>query len=118
MDPEPPSPTNEFFAPLQVGTALSGGCELTVLSARLTLDAEDRDLFSLDFRNAFNLVKRKVILDIWSRIFPEVLPFAEAKHNPPANVYGRSRLNCHISVEERVQEGDPSDLASSLAYRS
>ena len=100
----------DFFAPLQVGIALSGGCELAVLPTRLNLEADDCGLLSLDFSNAFNTVNRQVIMDIWSRIFPEALPFVRAIYDTPPQTFaagGDWTTPHHISVEEGVQQGDP-----------
>ena len=100
----------EFFAPLQVGNALSGGCELAVLPTRLNLETEDSGLLSLDFSNAFNTVTRKVILAIWAKILPEALPFIQTIHATPPETFAVgpdwTTPRC-ITVEEGVQQGDP-----------
>lgn len=88
-----------------------GCCELAVLPTRLNLEAEDRGLLSLDFSNASTTANRKVVLEIWSRIFPKALSFVQTVHANPyeeiATGLERTALR-HIFVEAAVQqEGTP-----------
>lgn len=67
----------QFLVPIQMDIALLGGCELAVLPIRWNLEMEGSDLLSLDFSHAFKTVNKTVMLDLWSKIFPETLPFVE-----------------------------------------
>jgi len=70
----------ELLAPRQLGFGIKGGAEAAVRAARRYIDKmEDCKVFvKLDFKNAFNTLRRDSILEAVSKYFPELLPFASS----------------------------------------
>ena len=71
----------EYFQPLQLGIATSGGTEAIVHSVRRTIKAHGKDkryaLLTVDLKNAFNLVSRASFLEQIKEHFPTLLPWVE-----------------------------------------
>ena len=85
----------DFFAPIQLGVGVKGGCEAAIHAARRfcsTMQTE-QILVKLDFRNAFNSVHRETVLR------------AVAAHIP--TLYAFCYFTYAISSEDGVQHDDP-----------
>ena len=66
-----------MLAPRQLGFGITKGAEAAVRAARRYVDnMQQGQLFlKIDFRNAFNTLRRDSILEAVARYFPELLPF-------------------------------------------
>ena len=69
-----------LFSPRQLGVGIPGGAEAAVHATRIFLDnlQPGNILLKIDFQNAFNTVRRDVILEEIKEVFPELLPFADS----------------------------------------
>ena len=95
-----------LLAPHQLGFGISGGAEAAVRAARCYLEnmASGNLFVKVDFRNAFNTVRRDAILEAVAKHFPELLPFATSTLSGPSNLqFG----NFILQSEEGAQQGDP-----------
>src|SRR6218665_1101347 len=68
---------NSFFAPLQVGVAVPGGGEAAIHASRsfVTNMTEDEIFVKLDFANAFNTLRRDIMLQMVYDTIPETYEF-------------------------------------------
>ena len=95
-----------LLAPLQLGYGTLLGAEAAAHSARLYLADLPLDyvLLKLDFKNAFNSVRRDKTLEAARQFAPEIFPFVYSCYAAP------SSLNFHGTIlhsTEGVQQGDP-----------
>ena len=61
-------------------------------------------MLKIDFKNAFNSIRRDVILEEIKEEFPELLPFAASTLSEPTDLsFGEFK----ILSEEGAQQGDP-----------
>ena len=96
----------DVLAPLQLGYASSKGAEAAVHSARMYL----RDLpanyamVKLDFRNAFNSVRRDRVLEAALEHIPELYPFVYCCYSTSSHLFFDKHI---LSSQEGVQQGDP-----------
>ena len=58
----------------------------------------------IDFRNAFNNLRRESILEAVAKQFPELLPFTISSIGSPSNLQFGDFM---LSSEEGAQQGDP-----------
>ena len=95
-----------YLAPLQLGYGTPLGAEAAVHASRLYLRLlpPDHVLLKLDFRNAFNTVRRDKILSAARDMVPEIFPFIFACHSAPSTLFFRETT---ILSAEGVQQGDP-----------
>ena len=73
----------EPFRPVQLGYGTKGGCEIAVHATRAFLEKGTDDikcLLKLDFKNAFNTIRRDRLLDNVKEIIPEYLPYINRAH--------------------------------------
>src|SRR6478609_5181690 len=95
-----------LLAPRQVGFGVASGCEGAIHAARrYTENMQDGQLLlTLDFKNAFNSIRRDSMLEAVALHLPSLYRFVES-------AYGEiSKLRFEdftISSEEGVQQGDP-----------
>ena len=94
------------LAPLQLGYGVPSGCEAAARAARQYLESmpSNHVLLKVDFRNAFNSVRRDKILEAVKSSIPELFLFVSSAYTVP------SYLMCEDSIilsEEGVQQGDP-----------
>jgi len=95
-----------LLAPRQLGFGVSGGAEAAVRAARRFLDnMQPGQLFlKIDFRNAFNTLRRDAILEAIEKHFPELLLYAASTISSPTDLqFGQFVL----LSEEGAQQGDP-----------
>ena len=99
-------PTPPPKSPLQLGYGTPLGAEATVHASRLylLLLPPDHVLLQLDFRNAFNTVRRDKILSAARDMVPEIFPFIFAHYSAPSTLFFRETT---ILSAEGVQQGDP-----------
>jgi len=92
--------------PRQLGVGVSGGCEAAVHATRRFIAdmPEDYVVAKLDFSNAFNCVRRDVMLKAVADQLPQLYRFCYLAYNQPSVL----RFGRHvISSEEGAQQGDP-----------
>lgn len=95
-----------LLAPHQLGFGVPGGCEAAVHTARRYTQnlPADQVLVKIDFKNAFNCVRRDTILEAVALHIPELLPFATSAYSVASNlIFGENSLQS----EEGIQQGDP-----------
>ena len=70
------------FAPIQLGVGISGGVEAGVHAVRRYVEYLDADMtvIKLDFRNAFNTIRRDTILEAVVSAIPEVYSYVHAAY--------------------------------------
>ena len=95
-----------ILAPRQLGFAVPGGAEAAVhATRRYLLNMPHGHVFlKIDFTNAFNTLRRDVILEAVARHFPELLPYASSSYSACSELtFG----DVSIGSEEGAQQGDP-----------
>jgi len=94
------------LAPHQVGVGVRGGCEAAVHTARSFLEgcSPNEGILKIDFRNAFNTVRRDVVLECVAEHLPDLLPFVASAYAAPSRLLFGEFV---IQSEEGVQQGDP-----------
>ena len=97
---------SQELQPQQLGAGVSGGAEAAVHATwRLAQNLpSDHVIVKLDFSNAFNCVRRDVILDAVAANMPEIYCLVHAAYScEPILVYGEHQLRS----SEGAQQGDP-----------
>ena len=82
-----------LLAPRQLGYEVAGGAEAAVHAARLYLEclADDEAVVKLDFKNAFNSVRRDKMLESIRDLAPDLFPFVHSVYSYPSP----TTLLCH-----------------------
>ena len=94
-----------LLAPRQLGYGVRGGAEAAVYAARLYMqDLQHRCVLKLDFRNAFNTLRRDKMLQAVQNFAPGLLPFVHASYSSPSSLFWSDKT---IQSAEGVQQGDP-----------
>ena len=95
-----------LLAPRQLGFGISGGAEAAVRAARRFLEnMEHGQVFmKIDFRNAFNTLRRDCILEAVAKHFPELLPYITSTIGSPSDLQFGDFV---IQSKEGAQQGDP-----------
>ena len=82
------------LSPLQLGIDVPGGADAIGHSLQAALDAEpDAVVVSLDFRNAFNSVKRSSMATAVAERCPAALPFFYSAYGRPSRVFVEGARN-------------------------
>ena len=94
------------LSPIQLGVGVSGGVEAAVHAARQYVTHLDSDtsVVKLDFRNAFNTVRRDAIMEAVSASVPEIYNYVHASYATSSNLSFGDHI---IPSDEGVQQGDP-----------
>ena len=95
-----------LLAPRQLGFGIAGGAEATVRAARRYIDyMKPGNVFlKIDFRNAFNSLRRDSVLEAVAKHFPELLPFAESTIGHESILQFGDFM---LQSAEGAQQGDP-----------
>ena len=95
-----------YLAPTQLGVGVSGGAEAAAHVGRRYLDrlGSGNVFIKLDFRNAFNTLRRDAMLEAVLREVPEIYNFCNLAYLSHSYLYFHEFL---ISSEEGPQQGDP-----------
>ena len=96
----------DLLAPRQLGYGVSGGAEAAVHAAKVyitNLRPEDV-LVKLDFRNAFNSIRRDKMLEAVQTLAPEIYPFVHSVYSSESTLLWGDKS---IQSSEGVQQGDP-----------
>ena len=95
-----------MLAPHQLGCGVSRGMEAAVHAARIFLrDLQSNQvMMKVDFRNAFNSVRRDKMLLAVEEFIPELLPFVHPAYWESTSLMWDSE---EVHSSEGVQQGDP-----------
>ena len=98
-----------LFDPHQLGFGKARGAEGAVHATRRFLtsdsDSDKRELFlKLDFKNAFNSIRRDVMLAEVKQHFPEIFNLIHAAYGGSSILLYRDEV---LASEEGIQQGDP-----------
>lgn len=95
-----------YFEPLQVGVAVSGGCEAAVHATRRFCEnlRQDEVLVKLDFSNAFNSLSRDAMLIAVADKIPEIYSFCLAAYCDKSDLVFEGHT---LHSFEGVHQGDP-----------
>ena len=96
---------SHLFSPIQLGVGVAGGIEAAVHAARRYVDNLNRDeaVVKLDFRNAFNSLRRDSILEAIHASLPEAYSYVHASYASPSHLSFAE----NIISNEGIQQGDP-----------
>ncbi|KAL8121383.1 hypothetical protein AgCh_018206 [Apium graveolens] len=97
-----------YLRDFQFGVGIPGGCEVVVHSVNMLLEARGDEvglsMLLVDFKNAFNLIERSILLQEARVRCPSISPWVEFCYSRPAQLYygGSVLWSC-----QEVQQGDP-----------
>ena len=96
-----------IFGPSQLGFGAPGGCEAAVhATRRITSNPRNGDVFlKLDFKNAFNSIRRDHVAECFARHAPELLPFYNLCYEKDTLLFFGSDFA--LVSAEGFQQGDP-----------
>jgi hypothetical protein len=97
----------ESLLPLQLGCSIKGGCEIGARLAQVVLDSDERYvIIKTDFKNAFNLIPRKNLLNGVREYCPQLCKLFRWAYGAPSDLrdatgtlLGHSSTGC--------KQGDP-----------
>ena len=94
------------LAPLQLGVGIAGGVEAAVHATRRYLEHCDPGVVvaKLDFRNAFNSLRRDIILESVQLSLPEAYSYCYASYASSSHLFFANHI---VESAEGVQQGDP-----------
>ena len=93
--------------PTQLGFGTPGGCEAAVHASRRFLasaEVDKKTLLKLDYRNAFNTLRRDVLLTVVKEEFPKLFPFIWQLYSSPSSLMFGDVI---LQSATGVQQGDP-----------
>ena len=95
-----------LLAPRQLGYGIKWGAEAAVYAARQYIRNLNSNgvLLKLDFKNAFNSVRRDRMLEAVQDLAPELFPFVHSAYSSPSSLYWNDKI---LQSSEGVQQGDP-----------
>ena len=78
-----------ILAPRLLGYGIKGGCEDAAHSAKLYLDTlnPNQALLKLDFRNAFNSIRRDKMFEAVQDLAPDLFPFVHFAYSSPSSLF-------------------------------
>ena len=96
----------DLLAPRQLGFGVSRGVEAEVHATRIYLRSlqPDQVLMKVDFKNAFNSVRRDKMLLAVEEFIPELLPFVHSVYCDSSSLMWGDEV---VESAEGVQQGDP-----------
>jgi len=98
--------TLPLLSPLQLGVAVSGGCEAAIHATRRFVEnmPAGHVVAKLDFSNAFNSLHRDAMLESVCRLVPEIYRFCSLSYDKPSLL----KFGSHsILSQVGAQQGDP-----------
>ena len=95
-----------LLAPRQLGYGTPHGAEAAVHAARLFLDnlQPNEVILKLDFKNAFNTIRRDKMLKAVRSLAPDLAPFVYSAYSEPSILFWGEQT---LLSREGVQQGDP-----------
>ena len=96
----------QLLFPYQLGFGVPGGAEAAIHAARIYLNhlPLQKALLKIDFKNAFNSIRRDKVLEAVEVHIPELLPFVHSVYSAPSTLMWEGD---QILSSEGVQQGDP-----------
>ena len=84
------------FQPHQMGVCIPSGAEVAVHSCRNFIRSEDSNsiLLKIDFKNAFNTVRRDAILHKVEESLPQIFPFVFQAYAQPTDLFLAKKVCC------------------------
>ena len=93
------------WEPVQLGYGVHRGAEAAVHAASLYIkNLGDKCVLKLDFKNAFNSVRRDKMLEAVQSFAPSLFPFVHSVYSSPSKLFWEDKI---IESAEGVQQGDP-----------
>lgn len=98
--------TSEVLPPHQLGFGVAQGAECAVHAARIFTNnlTPHQALVKVDFRNAFNCIRRDKMLAAVEEFIPSLLPFVHSAYSPVSKLFWE---DAEVAFAEGVQQGDP-----------
>ena len=95
-----------ILAPHQLGYGTKNGAEAAVHAARLFLQGmvDDQVMLKLDFKKAFNCIRRDKMLKAVEDLAPIILPFVASAYCSTTSLFWGGNV---LDSAEGVQQGDP-----------
>ena len=95
-----------LLSPLQLGYGTPGGVEAAVHAARIYLQnmPPNNLMLKIDFKNAFNTIRRDKMLHSVLEFIPEIYPLVHSAYCSPTHLFFGNHI---VSSAEGVQQGDP-----------
>ena len=95
----------ELLPPHQLGFGVSQGAECAVHAARFFANnlGPHQALVKVDFRNAFNCVRRDKVMAAIEEFLPSLLPFIHSAHSSSLKLFWE---DAEVISAEGVQQGD------------
>eukprot|EP00731_Ephydatia_muelleri_P031243 Em0022g757a len=86
-----------LLSPRQLGYGVSQGAEAAVYAARFYLRkiGSSKVLLKLDFRNAFNSIRRDKMLEAVQRLAPSIYPFVHSVYSSPSSLFWSDKITSH-----------------------
>ena len=96
----------DYLAPRQLGVGVRGGAEAAAHAARKYVQASSGDsvMIKLDFKNAFNTIRRDCMLETVRDKVPEIFNFCKLAYGDFSYLFFRGSK---ILSQEGCQQGDP-----------
>ncbi|XP_055346445.1 uncharacterized protein LOC129593946 [Paramacrobiotus metropolitanus] len=94
----------ELFRPVQLGYGTRGGAEAAVHAARKFVRDDCSEVQVVDFANAFNTVRRDVMLKKVAEVLPQYYAFISAAYSTPSSLFCGDQI---IASAHGIQQGDP-----------
>jgi hypothetical protein len=96
----------QILAPHQLGYGIAGGVEAAVHTSRVYLNhlPNEKAMLKVDFRNAFNSIRRDKMLKAVEQYVPDLLPFVFSAYSSPSILLWNG---VQILSAEGIQQGDP-----------
>ena len=96
----------ELLAPRQLGYGVRRVAEAAVHAARLYLHDLDpsKAVLKLDFKNAFNTIRRDKMLEAVQKLAPGLFPFVHSAYSSTSTLFWADNT---LQSAEGVQQGDP-----------
>ena len=98
---------SKMLSPLQVGVGVPGGAEAAVHAIRQFVNKDHfspKTLIKLDFKNAFNLLRRNILLQAVLTSFPDIYRYIELCYRNPSSLFYADH---RIQSQRGVHQGDP-----------
>ena len=97
-----------MFGTKQLGVAVKGGAESIVHATRKTFERMKRvksgGILQIDFRNAFNSMKRSHLVGSTKVLMPSIISFASFCYSKHSDLFCNSST---VGSQTGVQQGDP-----------
>ena len=96
----------ELLSPRQLGYGVNGGVEAAVHASRKYLQnlPSEHAMLKLDFRNAFNSVRRDKVLEAVRDLAPDIYPLVHSSYSTSSSLLWGNKV---IQSQEGVQQGYP-----------